>query len=125
MKHITTEKAPAALGTYSQGVVTYALIHTSGQIGRDPGTNDIVKNEEAQIRQVFKNLKAICQAVGADFTDIVKLNVYLVDKKTWLLVNEVMQDLFTKPYPARTALGVAWLPFDAIVEIDAVVQKQN
>ena len=96
-------------------------LHTSGQIGLDPNKLTLVEGAEQQIRQTFANLKAICEAAGATLNDISKLTVYLIAREDWTLVNQVMGELFTKPFPARTAVGVVWLPLGAAVEIEAVV----
>lgn len=118
---ISTNGAPAALGSYSQAIRSGETLHTSGQIGLDPNKLTLVEGAEQQIRQTFANLKAICEAAGATLNDISKLTVYLIAREDWTLVNQVMGELFTKPFPARTAVGVVWLPLGAAVEIEAVV----
>ena len=118
---ISSEGAPAALGSYSQAIRSGGTLYTSGQIGLDPTKLTLVEGVEEQIRQTFANIKAICEAAGATLDDISKLTVYLVAREDWALVNEVMGELFTKPFPARTAVGVVWLPLGATVEIEAVV----
>lgn len=121
MDTIATDAAPAALGTYSQATVCGRTIYTAGQIGLDPQTMKLVEGAEPQIRQVFANISGICKAAGGGLGDIAKLTVYLTDAAHWPLVNKVMGELFTAPYPARTAIGVAWLPLGAVVEVEAVV----
>jgi reactive intermediate/imine deaminase len=120
---IVTDDAPSALGSYSQGVVSAdnSRLYTSGQIGLDPKTLKLVDGIEAQIRQTFSNLAGICSAAGGSLESISKLTVYLISRDDWSLVNQVMDELFTKPFPARTAVGVSWLPLGAVVEIEAVV----
>jgi reactive intermediate/imine deaminase len=122
---ISTDQAPAAIGTYSQAVkVTAGGVHTvylSGQIGLDPASMRLVDGIEAQIQRVFQNLKAVAQAAGGDLADVVKLNIYLTDLGHFALVNESMARYFSQPYPARAAVGVASLPRGALVEADAVM----
>jgi reactive intermediate/imine deaminase len=120
---IATSAAPAALGSYSQGVINAqgSLLYTSGQIGLNPTTLQLVNGVEKQIRQTFANIEGICQAAGASLQNISKLTVYLISKDDWALVNSVMEELFLKPFPARTAVGAVWLPLGAVVEIEAVV----
>lgn len=120
MTEIATKFAPEALGPYAQGRVIGGVLYTAGQIGIDPATKAIRKDPEAQIRQVLANIRAIVGAAGAELSDIVKLTVYLTDLDHWPLVNAAMAELFAAPYPARTAVGVASLPFGALIEIEAV-----
>jgi len=120
---ITTPKAPQAIGTYSQAVKCGSTVYVSGQIPLDPATAQLVAGDmEAQIRRVFDNLQAIVQAAGGDFSQVAKLNVFLVDLAHFQLVNKVMSEYFREPYPARAALGVAALPKGAQVEMDCVVE---
>jgi len=119
---ITTDKAPKAIGTYSQAVRAGDTVYVSGQIPLDPATGELVGGEmEAQIRRVFENMKAIIEAAGASFTHVVKLNVYLIDLKHFALVNQTMAQFFREPYPARAAVGVASLPRGAQVEMECVL----
>jgi reactive intermediate/imine deaminase len=120
---IVTDVAPSALGSYSQGIKNNntLTLYTSGQIGLDPGSLKLVEGVEAQIRQTFSNLEGICKEAGASLNSISKLTVYLVSRDDWALVNQIMDELFTQPFPARTAVGVVWLPLGAVVEIEAVV----
>ncbi len=119
---IQTDKAPQAIGTYSQAVSVNGTVYISGQIPLVPETMVLVEGDmRAQIHQVFKNLQAITQAAGGDLDDIVKLNIFLIDLAHFALVNEIMAEYFQTPYPARAALGVASLPKDAQVEMDAVM----
>jgi reactive intermediate/imine deaminase len=120
---IRTDKAPQAIGTYSQAVKVGSTVYLSGQIPLVPETMEMVEgNMEAQIRRVFDNLKAVAQAAGGDLKDVAKLNVFLTDLTNFPLVNQVMAEYFQEPYPARAAIGVAALPKDARVEMDAVME---
>ena len=120
---ISTDKAPQAIGTYSQAVKTGDTVYMSGQIPLVPETMEMVEgNIELQIRRVFDNLSAVAEAAGGSLADIAKLNIFLVDLGNFAKVNEIMAEYFTKPYPARAAIGVASLPKDAGVEMDAVME---
>ena len=119
---ISSTDAPAAIGTYSQAVRVGNTIWVSGQIPLDPRTKELVGGGiEAEVRQVFDNLKAIVIAAGASFDDVVKANVYLTDLGNFGLVNKVMAEYFREPYPARAAVGVAALPRGAQVEVECIV----
>ncbi len=119
---IKTDQAPAAIGTYSQAVKVGHTVYLSGQIPLDPATMQLVDGGmEAQIRQVFDNLAAVARAAGGSLADTVKLNVFLTDLGHFALVNQLMAEYFQEPYPARAAIGVAALPRDAQVEMDAVL----
>jgi len=119
---IQTDRAPEAIGTYSQAVRTGDTVYLSGQIPLVPETMALVEGDmEAQIRRVFDNLRAVARAAGGDLADVVKLNVFLTDLAHFPLVNQVMADYFETPYPARAAVGVAALPKAAAVEMDAVM----
>ncbi|MEJ2143263.1 MAG: RidA family protein [Gammaproteobacteria bacterium] len=119
---IHTDKAPQAIGTYSQAVKVDNTVYLSGQIPLVPETMELVEgNIATQIRRVFDNLQAVAEAAGGSLKDVVKLNVFLVDLSNFPTVNEVMADYFTEPYPARAAIGVAALPKAAEVEMDAVM----
>ena len=122
-KRINSNKAPAAIGPYSQGIETENLIFLSGQIPLDPETMNLVEGDENQIRQVFKNIDALCTEASLNMNHIVKLNVSLQDLSLFSLVNEIMKELFTEPYPARAALQVARLPLDSSIEVEAVLAK--
>ena len=119
---IQTKQAPAAIGTYSQAVKVGKTVYLSGQIGLDPERMELVDGIDAQVRRVFDNLKAVTEAAGGSMSDIVKLNVFLIDLSNFALVNTVMAEYFTDPYPARAAVGVASLPKGALVEADAVME---
>lgn len=119
---IHTEKAPQAIGTYSQAVKLDNTVYLSGQIPLVPETMELVDGDIAtQIRRVFDNLQAVAEASGGSLKDVVKLNVFLTDLANFPVVNEVMADYFAEPYPARAAIGVAALPKAAEVEMDAVM----
>jgi reactive intermediate/imine deaminase len=119
---ISTQDAPAAIGVYSQAVRVGNTIWVSGQIPLDPKTKELVQGDvEAQVRQVFENLKAIVAAAGASFDDVVKATVFLVDLSHFGLVNKIMAEYFREPYPARAAVGVAALPRGAQVEVECIV----
>jgi reactive intermediate/imine deaminase len=119
---ITTDKAPQAIGTYSQAVRAGNTVYLSGQIPLVPSSMELAQGDmRAQIAQVFDNLKAVAEAAGGTLAHVVKLNVYLTDLAHFPLVNEVMARYFSEPYPARAALGVAALPKGAQVEMDAIM----
>ena len=120
---ISTENAPQAIGTYSQAVKSGSTIYMSGQIPLIPETMEMVEGDiRLQIHRVFQNLQAVAKAAGGDLSDVVKLNVFLTDLTNFPQVNEVMAEYFQQPYPARAAIGVAALPKDAGVEMDAVME---
>jgi reactive intermediate/imine deaminase len=118
---ISTSLAPAAIGTYSQAVKVGNTVYLSGQIGLDPSSMVLVDGIEAQIHRVFSNLKAVTEAAGGNMGDIVKLNIFLTDLTNFAMVNTIMAEYFTQPYPARAAVGVASLPRGALVEADGVM----
>jgi reactive intermediate/imine deaminase len=118
---IQTPDAPAAIGAYSQAVRAGSTVYLSGQIGLDPVSMQLIEGIEAQIHQVFQNLRAVAAAAGGSFADVVKLNIYLTDLGHFAKVNEIMAGYFSQPYPARAAVGVAALPRGAQVEADAVM----
>lgn len=121
---IRTDRAPAAIGPYSQAIRSGDTLYLSGQIPLDPTTMELVEGDiGAQISQVFDNLAAVCAAAGGSLADIVKLNIYLVDLAHFAVVNELMARRFAEPYPARAALGVAALPRGAQVEMDAIMVR--
>jgi reactive intermediate/imine deaminase len=120
---INTDQAPQAIGTYSQAVKCGNTVYLSGQIPLDPVTMQLVKGDmAAQIRRVFDNLSAVAEAAGGTLADVAKLNVFLPDLGHFALVNEIMAEYFSQPYPARAAVGVATLPKGAQVEMDAVLE---
>ncbi|OGP11573.1 MAG: hypothetical protein A3G39_11525 [Deltaproteobacteria bacterium RIFCSPLOWO2_12_FULL_43_16] len=120
-KAINTDKAPKAIGPYSQAVKANGLIFVSGQIPIDPNTNDVIKGTIAeQTRQVLKNIGSILDAAGSNFQHVVKTTVYLVDLKEFGDMNQVYGEFFTAPFPARATVAVSSLPKGADIEIDAV-----
>jgi reactive intermediate/imine deaminase len=120
---IRTDQAPQAIGTYSQAVKVGQTVYLSGQIPLVPETMEMVEGDiEVQIRRVFDNLQAVARAAGGTLSDVAKLNVFLTDLAHFPVVNQVMAEYFTEPYPARAAIGVAALPKDAGVEMDAVME---
>ena len=119
---IKTDRAPRAIGPYSQAVRTGDTVYLSGQIPLIPETMQLVDaGMEAQIRRVFDNLAAVAEAAGGSLADVAKLNIFLTDLEHFALVNQVMADYFQQPYPARAAVGVAALPKGAHVEMDAIM----
>ncbi len=119
---ISSDRAPAAIGTYSQAVKTGNLVFLSGQIPLVPETMEIVDGDfETRARQVFKNLEAVAKAAGGDLNDIVKITVFLTDLDNFATVNSVMESFFDAPYPARAAVGVSSLPKGVDVEADAIL----
>jgi reactive intermediate/imine deaminase len=122
---IQTPDAPAAIGTYSQAIRVDNTVYLSGQIGLDPATMQMADGIEAQIQRVFQNLRAVADAAGGSLSDVVKLNVYLIDLSNFARVNEIMSTYFTLPYPARAAVGVSALPRGALVEMDGVMYLQD
>lgn len=121
-KAIHSESAPAAIGTYSQAIRTGNLVFLSGQIPLVPDTMEIVEGDFAdRARRVFDNLRAVAEAAGGNLNQVVKLTIYLTDLGEFATVNEVMQEFFDEPFPARAAVGVASLPKGVDVEADAIL----
>ena len=119
---IHTDRAPQAIGTYSQAVRAGDTVYVSGQIPLDPTTGVLVSGDiEAEIRRVFENLKAIAEAAGGSLRHAVKLTIFLTDMSHFAKVNEIMATYFTQPYPARAAVGVAALPRGARVEMECIL----
>lgn len=119
---ISTDQAPQAIGTYSQAVKHQGFVFISGQIPLEPSGMEVVTGGiEAQIRQVFENLSAVCTAAGGSLDDIVKLGVFLTDMGDFPQVNTIMGQYFTAPYPARAAVEVSALPKGVNVEMDAIL----
>ena len=120
-EYIHTKKAPSAIGAYSQAVKYGDMIFLSGQIPLDPDKMILVSDGiDMQIKQVFINLKYVLEASGSSLENILKLNVYLTNLKNFSKVNEHMEIIFNKPYPARAAIGINSLPKDSLIEIDAI-----
>ena len=119
---ISTSKAPAAIGTYSQATRHGNTVYLSGQIPLDPASMEMVDGSiEDQIHRVFQNLQAVCESASGSLDDILKLNVYLTNMDHFPSVNAIMAEYFKEPYPARAAVGVAALPRGAMVEMDAIL----
>ena len=120
---IATDKAPQAIGTYSQAVKIDQTVYLSGQIPLDPVSMEVVEGDmRVQISRVFENLQSVAQAAGGSLDKFVKLNIFLTDLSHFHLVNEVMAEHFSEPYPARAAVGVASLPKGVDIEMDAIMQ---
>jgi reactive intermediate/imine deaminase len=121
---IHTERAPQAIGTYSQAVRAGDTVYLSGQVPFDPATMQLVAGGvDVQIRRVFENLKAVAEAAGGSLADAVKLTIFLTDLAHFPQVNEIMASYFGKPYPARSTIGVAALPRGALIEIECVLHQ--
>ncbi len=119
---ISTKDAPQAIGTYSQAVKIGNTVYLSGQIPLIPETMELIEGDmRAQITRVFDNLTAVAKAAGGSLADISKLNIFLTDLSHFPLVNEIMAEYFSEPYPARAAVGVASLPKGSMVEMDAIM----
>lgn len=118
---IATENAPAAVGTYSQAVRTGDLVFISGQIPLDPQTMTLKTGFAEQTHQVFKNLKAVCEAAGGTMNQIIKVNIFVMDLANFATLNDIMAEYFTQPYPARAAVQVAGIPKGAEVEMEAIL----
>lgn len=119
---VATERAPAAIGPYSQAVRAGSSVYLSGQIPLDPATGELVAGDiGVQARRVFDNLRAVCEAAGASMDDVVRVGIYLMDLSDFTAVNAVMADYFQPPYPARSTIQVSGLPRGARVEVDAIV----
>lgn len=119
---INSDLAPAAIGPYSQAIKAGHTVYCSGQIPLDPATMELVKGDFAtEARQVFTNLKAVCEEAGGSLSEIVKVNLYLVDLDNFATLNQVMEEFFTAPFPARAAVGVKALPKGAEIEAEAVM----
>lgn len=119
---VQTDRAPAAIGPYSQAVRMGDTLYLSGQIPLDPGTGQIVAGDiTVQARRAFDNLRAVCEAAGGSFDDVARLGLYLTDLEDFAAVNAVMADCFVAPYPARSTVQVSALPRGAAFEVDAVL----
>lgn len=122
---ISTDKAPAAVGTYSQAVLTGDLVFLSGQIPLDPKTMELKEGFAEQTHQVFQNLKAVVEAAGGTMDQIVKLNIFVMDLANFATLNDIMAEYFAQPYPARAAVQVAGLPKGADVEMEAILDLSS
>ncbi len=122
MKTVSTDKAPAALGPYSQAQVVGGMVYTSGQVGIDPATGLVPEGVEAQAHQVFKNLSELLKAAGSDMSKVVKTTVFIKNMDDFGLVNSVYAQYFTDPFPARSCVEVARLPKDMLVECEVIAE---
>jgi reactive intermediate/imine deaminase len=121
-KIIHTPDAPKAIGPYSQAVAAGGMVFLSGQVGLDPATGQLVPGGiEAQARRVFDNLRAVAQAAGPGLAAAVRVTIYLTDFGDFTTVNQIMQEYFREPYPARVTIGVASLPRGAAIEVDCIL----
>ena len=119
---VHTDRAPAAIGPYSQAVQRSGMVFLSGQIPLDPDTGLLVEGDiEVQARRAFDNLRAVCEAAGGTLGDVVRLGLYLTDLDQFARVNQVMSEYFDAPFPARSTIGVASLPRGARFEVDAIL----
>lgn len=119
---VSTKKAPTAIGPYSQAVRAGATVYLSGQIALDPETGHLVEGGlDAQVHRAFRNLRAVAEAAGGTLADCVKLTLFLTDLSEFARVNEIMQEYFSQPFPARSTVGVASLPRNAVFEVEAVM----
>jgi len=120
---VHTDKAPKAIGPYSQAVKVGNTVYLSGQIALDPATGELIEGDvEKQARRVFENLRAVAVAAGGNLASAVKLTIYLTDLGKFPVVNHVMTEYFSQPFPARATIGVVSLPRGAAVEIDGVLE---
>ncbi len=122
MKTVSTDKAPAALGPYSQAQVVGGMVYTSGQVGIDPATGLVPEGVEAQAHQVLKNLSELLKAAGSDMSKVVKTTVFIKNMDDFGLVNSVYAQYFTEPFPARSCVEVARLPKDVLVECEVIAE---
>jgi reactive intermediate/imine deaminase len=119
---ISSEAAPAAIGTYSQAIRAGNTVWLSGQIPLDPASMEVVGDDiQSQTRQVFDNLTAVAKAAGGGLQQMVKLNISMTDLSHFAQVNEIMAQYFEQPYPARACVGVASLPRNVLIEIEAIM----
>ena len=123
---IRTDRAPKAIGPYSQAVRAGDTIYLSGQIPLDPTTGELVGGDiAAQARRVFDNIGAVLEAAGASFGEVVRVGIYLKDLGDFVAVNDVMKQYFAEPYPARSTIGVAALPRGAAIEVDVIAVRSR
>ena len=122
MKVVSTEKAPAAIGPYSQARIAGGLVYTSGQIGIIPETGAVAEGLEAQAHQVFKNLTELLKDAGSDMSKVVKTTVFIKDMNDFAAINAIYAQYFAEPYPARSCVEVARLPKDVLVECELIAE---
>ncbi|AIQ62206.1 RutC family protein [compost metagenome] len=123
-KQVSTDKAPGAIGPYSQAIIAGNWVYTSGQLGLDPSTGELAEDVQAQARQSLTNVQAILEEAGVSLDQVVKTTVFLKDMNDFAAVNEVYSTFFKEPYPARSAVEVARLPKDGLVEIEVVARRK-
>ena len=122
-KIISTDNAPSAIGTYSQAVLINDFLYISGQIALDPKNMKMVEGTDNQIKMVFKNIKEILREAEMDFSNVIKLTILLDNLENFEKVNEIMNELFEKPYPARAAFEVSKLPKNSSIEVETIAYK--
>lgn len=122
-KVISTDKAPGAIGPYSQAIEINGMVFTSGVIPVNPATGEIPEGVEAQATQAFTNLKNLIEASGTDITHVIKTTVFIKEMNDFAKINEIYAGFFSEPYPSRSCVEVARLPKDVLLEIEAVVVK--
>lgn len=123
MKAISTDKAPAAIGPYSQAIEANGMVFASGQIPVNPATGEIPEGVEAQAKQAFSNLKALLEAAGTSIENVVKTTVFIKNMNDFGAINQIYAEYFTGTYPARSCVEVARLPKDVLLEIEAIAEK--
>ncbi len=121
---IATDKAPAAIGPYSQAIRVGNLLYTSGVIPVEPSTGEIVSGVEAQAEKAMKNLKALLEAGGASIESVIKTTVFIKNMEDFQTINKVYAEIFKEPFPARSCVEVARLPKDVLIEIEAIAEVQ-
>ena len=122
MKTVSTDKAPAAIGPYSQAQIVNGLVYTSGQIPVNPETGAMAQGVEAQAHQVFQNISQLLKAAGSDISRVVKTTVFIKDMNDFGVINGIYGQYFTEPYPARSCVEVARLPKDVLIECEAIAE---
>jgi len=120
MKTVSTPNAPAAIGPYSQAQIVNGMVYTSGQVGIDPATGNVVEGLEAQAHQVFKNLTEVLKAAGTDMSKVFKTTVFIKDMNDFGVINGIYAQYFTEPFPARSCVEVARLPKDVLLECEVI-----
>lgn len=122
MKVVSTEKAPAAIGPYSQAIISGGLVYTSGQIPIIPETGELAAGLEAQANQVFKNLTELLKAAGSDMNKVIKTTVFIKHMDDFAAINAIYAQYFTQPFPARSCVEVARLPKDVLLECEVIAE---
>lgn len=122
---IHTAQAPTAIGPYSQAIKAGNLVFLSGQLGINPATGELLNDFESQVRQAFRNLQAVAEAAGGSLADVVKFTLFLTDLQLFAQVNNIMSELVSQPYPARSTIGVASLPKNGAFEVEALLYLPN